>query len=71
MASELQQPDRRTIARYAQLAQRVETDLRLLHDCALASGLEFKRLQRLKRARREVTDELREIEKGKETQDHG
>ena len=62
MATETQQPDRRTVALYAQLAARVETDLRLLHDAAVAIRLPFNRLARVKRARREVADELREIE---------
>ena len=66
-----QNTDPRTVARYAQLAQRVEVDLRLLHDAAVAIALPFNRLARVKRARREVADELREIEKGKETQDYG
>jgi hypothetical protein len=62
MATEPAQVDPRTRARYAQLAARVETDLRLLHDTALAIQLPFNRLARVKRAKREICDELREIE---------
>jgi hypothetical protein len=61
MAAEPSQVDRGTVARYAQLAARVEVDLRLLHDAALAIHLPFNRLARVKRAKREIGDELQEI----------
>ena len=53
---------RRALARYLELAERCRHDLKLWHDAALAISLPFIRLQRIKRARREVADELREIE---------
>jgi hypothetical protein len=60
------QIDRRTLARYATLARRVATDIRLLHDAALAIQLPFNRLARVKRARREISDELRALESATE-----
>lgn len=59
MVTQEQVIDRRTRARYGELLSRVQIDLRLTHDAALAIGLEFKRLARIKRAMREVADEQR------------
>ena len=61
MVAEDQITGARTRARYKELLGRVQIDLRLTHDAALAVGLEFKRLARLKRAMREISDELREV----------
>ncbi len=55
------QANRRTFTRYKSLLGRVQIDLRLTHDAARSVGLEFKRLARIKRAMREVSDELDEI----------
>ncbi|MGA9997443.1 MAG: hypothetical protein WBP93_18635 [Pyrinomonadaceae bacterium] len=62
MAAEKLVTDARTRARYKQLLGRVQVDLKLTHDAALAVSLEFKRLARLKRAMREIADELRECQ---------
>ena len=50
------------LARCRQLAERADFDLRLAHDVAVAFGLPFVSLSKLKRARREMSDLLRELE---------
>lgn len=48
----------RALARYQQLLERADFDLKLAADAALAAALPFARLMRIKRARRELNDEL-------------
>jgi len=50
------------LVRCRQLAERTVFDLKLAHDAAVAFGLPFVSLSKLKRARREMSDLLRELE---------
>ncbi len=51
---------RHALSRCHQLAERTVFDLKLAHDAAVACGLPFVSLSKLKRARREMSDLLRE-----------
>lgn len=64
--AEAEQVDREAasaLVRYRELLGRCKHDLKLTHDAALAGKVPFARLQRIKRAQREVEDELREFRK--------
>jgi hypothetical protein len=49
-------------ARTRQLAERSKTDLKLLHDAALADGIPYSQLMRIQRAESEVKGLLRDLE---------
>lgn len=49
---------------YKKLVARAAVDLKLALDYALSTRLPYQRLARLKRARREMQDELHDLEKG-------
>lgn len=54
--------ERRTLARCRQLVERAEFDLKLAGDAGRAARLSFRQLQRIRRARRECSDLLIELE---------
>jgi homoserine dehydrogenase len=54
------QADSRALARYEQLIRRAAFDLKLAHDAAVAAGTPFARLAKIKRARSEMRDLMRE-----------
>ncbi len=54
--------DARLLSRLQELLERAKFELQLAHDLTVALGLPFKRQARIKRAQREVKDELRDIE---------
>jgi homoserine dehydrogenase len=58
-------PDRQrtspALARTRELAERSQSDLKLLHDATLAAQIPFIHLAKVKRARAEITNLLREI----------
>lgn len=49
------------LARCKELAKRSAFDLSLAHDAAMSAGVPFTSLAKIKRARREVSDLLREL----------
>ena len=54
--------ERRTLARFCELIERADFDLKLAHDAGVAARVSFRQLQRIRPARRECSDLLREIE---------
>ncbi len=53
-------------ARLRKLVERSAFDLRFAHEAALAVGVPFAQLAKIKRARREMSDLARELERVKE-----
>jgi hypothetical protein len=49
------------LLRCKELAKRSAFDLRLAHDAAMSAGVPFASLARIKRARREIADLLRDL----------
>jgi hypothetical protein len=62
----MSEPDRHAEARYRALLARTETDLKLAEDVARSLNLPYSRLMRLKRARRELGDEQRDVSRERE-----
>jgi hypothetical protein len=61
------QQESSALARCRQLAKRSAFDLSLAHDAGVSAHLPFVHLARIKRARREIKDLLRELASGNES----
>jgi hypothetical protein len=58
------------LIRCKQLARRTAFDLNLAHDAAMSANISFSSLERIRRARREMNDLLRELAVNAHRPDH-